>query len=84
MVANIQRFVSLYDGQQGGYRLKDIKQHKIKLPVKGGKIDFDFMESFISAIQKLVIKDVVLYKDKKIESIKKIVNKQNQEKPFTK
>ena len=31
--------------------------------------------AFILAIQKLVIKDVVLYKDKKIEATKKIVNK---------
>lgn len=67
-----------------GSNIEMIKKIKFKLPVRGGKIDFDFMESFISAIQKLVIKDVVLYKDKKIESIKKIVNKQNQEKPFTK
>lgn len=31
------------------------------------------METLISAIQKLVIKDVVLYADKKIEASKKVV-----------
>ena len=51
MIANIQRFVSLYDGQQGGYKLEDIKLHKIKLPLKNGKIDFDFMESFIAELE---------------------------------
>jgi len=51
MVAYIQRFVSLYDGQQGGYKLPDIKNHRIKLPVKNHKIDFDFMESFIAELE---------------------------------
>ena len=51
LVANIQKFVSLYDGQQGGYKLEDIKKHKINLPTKNGKIDFDFMESFVAELE---------------------------------
>lgn len=43
------------------------------LPTKDGKIDFEFMELLVSAVQKLVIKDVVLYADEKIQSTKKIV-----------
>ena len=46
---------------------------KVQLPTKDGKIDFEFMELLISAVQKLVIKDVVLYADEKIQSTKKIV-----------
>ena len=61
MVANIQRFVSLYDGQQGGYKLEDIKQHKIKLPLKNGKIDFDFMESFIAELETQRIAELSAY-----------------------
>ena len=38
-----------------------VKDKWIQLPQKNGEIDFDFMENLISAIQKLVIKDVVLY-----------------------
>ena len=38
----------------------------MKLPLKDKKPDFVIMETFISAIQKLVIKDVVLYVNKKI------------------
>ena len=49
------------------------KEIKIQLPTKDGKIDFEFMELLISAVQKLVIKDVVLYADEKIQSTKKIV-----------
>lgn len=50
-VTNIQRFVSLYDHQQGGYKLDDLKNKKIQLPIKNGKIDFDFMESFIAELE---------------------------------
>lgn len=37
------------------------------------KFDIEFMKTFISAIQKLVIKDVVLYSDRKIEETRKLV-----------
>ena len=53
-----------------------IKNLTTILPTKNGKIDFDFMETYISAITKLAIKDVVKYADKRIDATKKIVNKQ--------
>lgn len=49
-----------------------IKKDKISLPIIDGKIRFDIMETFMSAIQKLVIKDVVEYTNKKIEATKKL------------
>ncbi|WP_304346521.1 restriction endonuclease subunit S, partial [Campylobacter showae] len=45
------------------------------LPVKDGEIYYEFMENFIKAIEKLVIKNVVLWADKKIEATKKVVAK---------
>ncbi|MCI8336815.1 MAG: restriction endonuclease subunit S [Peptococcaceae bacterium] len=48
---------------------------KIQLPTKHGKIDFDFMENFISAIQKIVIQDVVAYSDKKLAATKQVISK---------
>ncbi len=42
-----------------------INTTKIQLPTINNKIDFALMQTFISAIQKLVIKDVVLYVDRK-------------------
>ena len=39
---------------------------KMKLPSSNNKPDYSTMETLISAIQKLVIKDVVLYADRKI------------------
>ena len=42
-----------------------IKSQKISLPIKNNKPDYETMETIISAIRKLVIKDVVLYVQKK-------------------
>lgn len=50
-----------------------IKSDYVSLPTKDGKPDYSAMATFISAIQKLVIKDVVLYADRKIDGTKKIV-----------
>ncbi|WP_236847908.1 MULTISPECIES: restriction endonuclease subunit S [Campylobacter] len=46
----------------------------MKLPITAsGEIDFDFMENFIKAIQKLIIKDLVIWSQKKIEATKQVV-----------
>jgi len=47
---------------------------KIQLPTKNHQPDYKTMETLICAIQKLVIKDVVLYADRKIEATKSVVN----------
>lgn len=39
---------------------------KVNLPAKNGKVNYQFMETLISAVQKLVIKGVVDYADKKL------------------
>ena len=47
----------------------------VVLPTREGEIDFVCMETLISAIQKLVIKDVVLYADREIEATKNVIDK---------
>ena len=49
------------------------KEMDIQLPSQTDKPNYALMETFISAIQKLVIKDVVLYADKKIETTKSVI-----------
>lgn len=47
----------------------------IMLPIdENNELDFEYMETFITAIQKLVIKDVVEYADKKINATKQVIN----------
>ena len=45
---------------------------KIQLPTQNNKPNYELMESFITAIQKLVIKEVVLYADRTIEATKTV------------
>lgn len=87
----IQKFVSLYDGKQSGYKLDELRNYKFILPIQtdsnnkpivdethtynpNGYIpDWTYMEKYIRAIEKVVIKDVVDYKDSIIEKTKEIV-----------
>lgn len=46
---------------------------KISSP-RNAQIDFAFMQTLISAIQKLAVKDVVLYTDKNIAATKAVVS----------
>ena len=49
---------------------------KMQLPAKDGKPDYATMDTLISAIQKLVIKDVVLYTNQKIDAARKVADKE--------
>ena len=48
---------------------------RMKLPTKNGTPDYDFMNTYISAIHKVVIKEVVLYAEKKIQATKEVIKK---------
>ncbi|HEX9961227.1 MAG TPA: restriction endonuclease subunit S, partial [Pyrinomonadaceae bacterium] len=59
---------SSYNGQFNygrNFYAKDADVLNISLPVKQQEPDYEIMETFISAIQKLVIKEVVLFVDRK-------------------
>lgn len=62
-----------YKNKLGGWNV--VKNKDIRLPEKDGKIDFAFMDTFISAIKKLAIKEVVLYSDRKIAATKEVISK---------
>lgn len=53
---------------------KNADELNISLPTQNQEPDYQLMETLISAVQKLVIKDVVLYADEKIAATKSIVN----------
>ena len=51
-----------------------VKTCEVSLPAtSGGDIDFDYMERYIRAIEKLAIADVAKYKDKLIAATKQVV-----------
>lgn len=52
------------------------KQMTIKLPInQNGQIAFEFMETFIKAVEKEVIKSVVLWKQKRLNATKQVISK---------
>ncbi|MFD0965484.1 restriction endonuclease subunit S [Seminibacterium arietis] len=61
-----------YKNKLGGWN--KVKNKTINLPTKNGQIDFEFMETFIKAIQKLIIADVVKWTDKKIAKTKEVID----------
>ena len=73
----IQKFVSLYDWQQWGYKLDDIKSTELLIPTLNWQIDFEFMENFIRAVEKLVIKDLVIWNEKKMNAYREVISKKN-------
>ena len=68
---------SLFGKFDYGNKLRSSQSFDIKmqLPTKNNKPDYATMETFIKAVEKLVIKDVVLYADSKIETTKNVVKK---------
>jgi hypothetical protein len=81
MVSCINKVTDLpiysYKNKLGGWNV--VKNKFIQLPVKNGLPDYDFMEILISAIKKLYIKNVVLYKDRKIQVTREGVSNNNLE-----
>lgn len=54
---------------------KKIQKDIFSVPMIENELDFEFMNTLIRAIQKLVIKDVVLWADRKIEATKQVIKK---------
>ena len=55
---------------------KDADALNIMLPVRSDTPDYEAMQDFISAVQKLVIQDVVKFTDGKIAATKKVLKKE--------
>lgn len=77
MVMSINKVTNLpiysYKNKLGGWNV--VKHKKILLPTTNEKIDFSFMDEFISAIKKLHLKSVADFTDKKIALTKQVISK---------
>lgn len=76
-ITSMSKSFSSFTWGSSSFNVNIIENQQIQLPIKEDKPDYKSMETFISAIQKLVIKDVVLYADDKIKTTKKVVNNDN-------
>ncbi|MEA4115456.1 restriction endonuclease subunit S [Mycoplasma sp. 744] len=74
ILASMAKSFSSFSWGANSYSVAIIENQIINLPIYNSKIDFEYMETLISAIQKLVIKDVVEWTDKKIKLTKQVIN----------
>lgn len=74
-IAAIAKAFSNFAWGQSSFNENIIKSTEIVLPVKSdGAPDFDYMERYIRAVEKLAIADVVRDKDRIIAATKQIIN----------
>lgn len=73
-ITSMTKSFSSFSWGSSSYNIKIIGNQPINLPLINNKPNYEIMETFISAIQKLVIKDVVEKLDEEIEVTKQILN----------
>ena len=66
-----------YKNKLGGWNV--VKNKYIQLPIKEDKPDYEFMQTLISAVKKLAIKDVVQYADNKIAATQTVIQQNGKE-----
>ncbi len=74
-IATMTKSFSSFSWGSSSFSVKIIENQQIEIPIQNKKPDYTTMETFISAIQKLVIKDVVMYSENKIATTKNVLNK---------
>lgn len=74
-IATMTKSFSSFSWGSSSYNINIIGNQTINIPILNNKPNYKLMETFISAIQKIVIKDVVLFANRKIEATKNVVNK---------
>jgi len=74
-ITTMYKSFSSFSWGSSSFNVKIIENQNISLPTQNTQPNYDFMETFISAIQKLVIRDVVLYAERKIDATKGLVGR---------
>jgi len=72
-ISTMEKSFSSFSWGGSSFNVKILVNQVMQLPTNGNKPDYKTMETLISAVQKLVIKDVVLYADRKIEATKAVI-----------
>ena len=73
-LTSMNKSFQVYSWGSSSFNVDILSKEKMFLPLQNNSLNYPFMETFISAIQKLVIKDVVLYADKKINATKNVIH----------
>lgn len=73
-IGAMSKSFSSFSWGSSSFSEKVINEQKIFVKIKDNRIDFEYMETLILAIQKLVIRDVVLFADRKIYATKQVLD----------
>lgn len=73
LITSLRKSFSTFSWGSSSFNEKVLKETDVKLPIKNNQIDYTFMSDFIRAVEKLVIKDLVIWSDKKIAATKEVV-----------
>ena len=57
------------------YNVGNLENIGVEIPIQNEKLDISFMEDFIKVVEKLVIKDIVIWADKKIAATKQVADR---------
>ena len=74
-LTSMNKTFSTFSWGSSSFNVDIINCQKLQLPTKNNKPDYATMETFIKAVEKLVIKEVVLYADSKLKATKNVVKK---------
>lgn len=74
LISAMKKSFSLFSWGSSSFSEANLKQSKIQLPTKNNQIDFDYMETYIKAIQKLIIKDLVLYTERELKAYEQVID----------
>ncbi len=72
IISSMKKTLKYLSWGQNSFNEDFIKNIKIKLPIKNNNIDFNYMEQLIKTLEKIIIKDVINFKDKIIKTHKEI------------
>lgn len=72
-ISSMDKSFKTFSWGASSFSEETINSQIMKLPTINSEIDYEFMENIISAIKKLVIKDVVDWTDKKINATKEVI-----------
>lgn len=74
LISTMKKSFSLFSWGSSSFSEENLKQSKIQLPTKNNQIDFEYMVTFIKAIQKLIIKDLVLYTERELKAYEQAID----------
>lgn len=79
-ISTMGRAFNSFSWGGSSFSVEIIENQKIYIPNKNNQPDYTYMQTLISAVQKLVIKDVVQYADQKIATTQTIIGQNPAEK----